>query len=496
MLSLEVVDQDSREKIDTWFAKLGFPFLSGLRDDRRNELSGVAPFALLLLESLLLSLRSDRALGLNILLALCSPVFSVVVFIAYLLLSNGKPRWLGVLILVAIPALPAIVFQQNLLLFVLAAFFNWSVYLVARLLFAGVQFLPLLRWASGETLSQTPHLVGVVTRALPVLFIGMVILFFTAEIWQAVHRLNDLSFFVPPSAMLLVAVATQAVHLDRIVREYWEKAQESGWSNAETAMQAVSARFPELETILPMAVPQGERRNPPLQPLVKANVILLLFYAQNLQVIVICAALTLFLLIFGAFSLTLETQAGFVGATDVSQLSLIYSGTLLGFDVDLTVSLAKVALFLAAITYLSFVLYASSDDRYVEKFMKHIDVRIQQAVLVRRMFDCVYWRPRIVRYSGKALQVRFCIPAGVDAASAVLVWAKSKDGSSGRAPMTTRGGVLETELVMEAGETCSYHYEVLLADEWLSRRDYAVDSAIKGADDVEQSVLVVSLSDR
>jgi hypothetical protein len=331
----------------------------------------------------------------------------------------------------------------------------------------------------------------VVSRAMPILLTAMILFFFTAEIWQMARGLDGRFVLLAPGALFLLGLLAQGVHLARLVAGYCRPLDADGWARGEEKLKDLAKDRPELGLLRELAVPREERMSPAMPGRIKLNVFLLLAFAQNLQLLVICTSLVLFILLFGVLALPLETQAAFAGATGESPLTKIHAQEFLGREIVLTNALLEVALFLAVFAYLSFVLYAAHSETYMRDFLPHIEARIQSAVLVRRFYECIFWRPRVGQRSRSEVQVNFFIPGGVRAEKARLIWGSPDGSRAGDLAMAKDGEIFRARLRASRGESLRYHY---VLDEDRRKRDWDVDEVITDSAGVEESLLTVAHS--
>ncbi|WP_448623462.1 hypothetical protein [Geodermatophilus sp. URMC 64] len=445
--------------------------------------------ALLMVEGVILGLREDQAGALAIIAPLTGPALLVGTIFCLAFWRNPR-RSVVLWLTLTLPALPALLYGVDVVGFVAALSLNLALFALFGLLEARIKVLPLLRWALGESLGQVPHLVGVVARAMPILLTAMILFFFTAEIWQMSRGLDGRFTFLAPGALFLLGLLAQGVHLARLVANYCQPLDAEGWAREEEKLKDLAQDRPELGPLQELAVPREERASRKMPGRIKLNIFLLLVFAQNLQLLATCTSLVFFILLFGVLALPLDTQAAFAGATSESPLTEIYVQEFLGREIILTNALLEVALFLAVFAYLSFVLYAAHSDTYMHDFLPHIDARIKSAVLVRRFYECIFWRPRMRPWSRSEVQLDFLIPDGVIAEKASLVWA-TPDGRGGTVDMVNDGKTLRTRLRESLGGTLIYHYVV---DEDRSRRDWEVDEVITESAGVEKSLLKIGHS--
>ena len=199
----------------------------------------------------------------------------------------------------------------------------------------GFGLTSILRWTLGRLLGQLRASLELFARAIPLLMIFAVVLFLTAEMWEVFSDLPTASFV--GLALLFVLLGTSFL-VARIPREVKSIEREAG---AEA---------------------------PPLDSSERANVGLVMFVSQALQVLSVAVAVGAFFAAVGVLVIDREqTEAWIGGSADV-----LVELTLFDHEAVLTAELLRVAAAIAAFTGLYFAISMLTDDVYRREFLEEL----------------------------------------------------------------------------------------------------------------------------
>ncbi len=230
------------------------------------------------------------------------------------------------------------------------------VLLGAVYLFVGYGMLSILWWAGARLFSDLAASFGLLVRALPMLMIFSLVLFFTTEMWQVFSTLA-VRLIVALSALLFALAA--AFMLARLPREVTALEREAG-------------------------------AGPPLSRKQRTNVGLVMFIAQALQVLIVTVAIGGFFVLLGVLAVPPATQAAWIGGpTD-----LWWGFELFGIHVELTEQLVLVAGGIAAFSGLYFAIAVLTDSTYREEFLSQITGEMRQTFRQRAEYLRVLQTPR------------------------------------------------------------------------------------------------------
>ncbi len=198
----------------------------------------------------------------------------------------------------------------------------------------GYGVLSILRWAGSRLFSDLASSFGLLVRALPMLMIFSLVLFFTTEMWQV---FSTLAVRLIVALSLLLFTLAAAFMLARIPREVTALEREAG-------------------------------TGPPLSRKQRTNVGLVMFVAQALQVLIVTVAIGAFFVLLGVLAVPPATQATWIGGP-----TELWAGfDLFGIRVELTEQLVLVAGGIAAFSGLYFAIAVLTDSIYREEFLSQV----------------------------------------------------------------------------------------------------------------------------
>ncbi|MFL5843270.1 MAG: hypothetical protein ACJ762_01170 [Solirubrobacteraceae bacterium] len=329
------------------FHRAGLPSFIGQRTATGDIWTRAVPvLALVFGGELLGAVDLDVAWWANVLLVLAG----VAILLASLALVNrlrgrpplARPETVGGLELgafVIVPALLPLALNQQWVSAVVTAAGN--LVLLAFLYGAiGYGLVSILRWAIRRLIGQLATSLSLLVRAISLLLLFNVVLFISTEMWQT---FADLEFWrVAGVAGLLLVVGT-AFGLVRMPREV-------GALEAEV---------------------QRDVGGPPLEPRQRANVALVLFVSQSLQVLTVTLAVWAFFIAFGLLTISDELIATWIGhAPHVYALGI-------------TTELLQVAGAIAALSGLYYAIAVQTDATYREEFLTEITDEMRGSFVAR-----------------------------------------------------------------------------------------------------------------
>lgn len=211
----------------------------------------------------------------------------------------------------------------------------------------GFGLVSIVSWSLRRLVSELSSSLALMVKAVPLLMIFSLILFFTPELWQVFARLDDLRL------TLLIGL-----------------------------FLALGGGF--LIARLPREVEQLERdtgsETPPLTRLQEFNIGLVLFVSQSVQILLVSFGVGLFFLLLGFLTLDTEILNRWIGAQSESMLTIG-----IGNDVViLTVEMLRVACALASFTGLYFTISILTDQLYRQEFMDRITDEMRHVFRLRR----------------------------------------------------------------------------------------------------------------
>lgn len=258
----------------------------------------------------------------------------------------GRPERVAFVI---VPALLPLIFGGQWRSALVTALFNllllWLIWVIV-----GYGVVSILRWTGSRLFAQLASSFGLLVRALPLMMIFSLVLFFTTEMWQVFTVLPARLQFVLFSVLVLLGSAFMAA---RIPREVDQLEKEAGGDG------------------------------PPLSKKQRANLGLVMFIAQALQVLIVTLAIFAFFVLLGVLAVPEATQAVWLGHPPTP---VWLSFNLLGTEVVLTQQLVLVSGAIAAFSGLYFAIAVLTDGTYREEFLTQITDQMRATFQLRRSY--------------------------------------------------------------------------------------------------------------
>ena len=255
--------------------------------------------------------------------------------------SVGRAELAGFVLL---PAVLPVIFSEQVTSAVVTVFVNL---VLLGLIYVGVGLaLPsMLRWALGRLGTQLAATVTLLTRAIPLLLVFALVLFVNTEAWQAFSSMPG-NFYAMVGGLF---VGLGSVFL--------------------------IARLPREVADLERDVGTG----PPLRPRQRANVGLVMFVSQALQVLVVSMAVFGFFVAFGALAIGPEVRESWIGSTGNELMKV----TLWGDTATVTTELLRVSGGIAAVSGLYYAIAVLTDATYREEFLEEITSEMKSTFKAR-----------------------------------------------------------------------------------------------------------------
>jgi hypothetical protein len=233
--------------------------------------------------------------------------------------------------------------------------------------------VPLLGWASGFTVRQIGSVIGLFGRSMPLLLLFTVGLFINTEMWQVAATLDGWLFWATGTFFVAVGVLFLLLRLPpelaRIIDEV----------DAEDPVERCAG---SPVAALADAIDPGEQV--PLSGRQRGNLLLVLFFSQAVQVLLVSVAIAVFFLLFGVVAIRPETIGAWLGdAVDPGHLVTWHVG---GQEIVVTRALVHVAGFLGFLSGFYFTVYVITDGTYREQFFTEIAEEVRESLAVRRVY--------------------------------------------------------------------------------------------------------------
>lgn len=232
--------------------------------------------------------------------------------------------------------------------------------------------VPLLGWASGFTVRQIGSVIGLFGRSMPLLLLFTVGLFINTEMWQVAATLDGWLFWATGTFFVAVGVLFLLLRLPpelaRIIDEV----------DAEDPVERCAG---SPVAALADAIDPGEQV--PLSGRQRGNLLLVLFFSQAVQVLLVSLAISVFFFVFGLFAIRPEVIAAWLGDIGSDTLATWH---FFGREIELTRALIHVAGFIGALSGFYFTVYVITDSTYREEFFTEIVADVRQSLAVRNVY--------------------------------------------------------------------------------------------------------------
>jgi hypothetical protein len=242
----------------------------------------------------------------------------------------GKTELAGFVLL---PALLPLIFGGQLT--------SAAVTIVANLALLGVIYavfvyglLAILRWVLGRLAGQVASSLGLLAKAVPLLAIFALLSFTTEEVWDIFGLMSDVAYVAVLALFFVLGSAFLTVRVPRETRRL-ERAAGTG---------------------------------PPLGRAQRANVGLVLFVSQAVQVLFVSLTIGLFFAVFGMLAIDAAVRFEWMGTEGTELLAV----TIAGEPFQLTEELLRVAGGLAAFSGFYFAVAMLTDSTYREEFLTEL----------------------------------------------------------------------------------------------------------------------------
>jgi hypothetical protein len=344
---------ERRRELERGFHKAGLPlFIDGYTASTRVFNRVVPLLTLVFAGELLGALNLDWS-PLGNVAAVAGAIALVVVVIGCINLSRGfpfftRPRTIGAVeltLFILLPAVIPLIFGGPWRSAVVTAGANALLIGVIYATF-GYGLPSILRWTAMRLFGQLRASLTLLTRAIPLLMIFSVVLFFTTEMWQVFAEASTFSLVAMGVLFVGLGVLFLAV---RVPREVTSLAREAG---AESS---------------------------PLDTRQRVNVGLVLFVSQALQIFFVSLAIGAFFVILGVLFVDAGLTAEWTGETP----NVLVHLHLFGEDQVITSELLRVSGAIAAFTGLYFAISMLTDDVYRREFLDELTDEMRQSFMAR-----------------------------------------------------------------------------------------------------------------
>ncbi len=231
----------------------------------------------------------------------------------------------------------------------------------------------LARWALDHFAQQLRTVSGVLMRALPLLLLIVVVVFYTTEPWQIAHTLKGPVLLLGGLVFVLLAIVFAAI---RAPAQIGELVTADGWPDIRAHVVETPA------VALAASIPDDAPEPPPLSRAERRNARMVVVVSEGTLVTIVSGSLFLFFVLLGLLTVPPALAHTWIGgAPDV-----LFSFELLGQRLGLTAELLKVSGFLAAFAALQFTVSLLSDGTYQDEFLSNLRATLRTAFAVRAVY--------------------------------------------------------------------------------------------------------------
>ncbi|MEX2256428.1 MAG: hypothetical protein WEC34_13385 [Acidimicrobiia bacterium] len=230
----------------------------------------------------------------------------------------------------------------------------------------------LARWTLEHFASRLRTVSGVLLRALPLLLIVVVLVFFTTETWQLAHELRWPVLLLGAGLFIGLGLVFAVM---RAPDQIGEVESDVDWTTTR-----------ELVAETPAAVlATGRSRTstpPPLSRSERRNVRMVVVVSEATLVAIVSVALFLFFIVLGLVTVPPTLATDWIGRPP----DVLFTFDLFGQRMGMTTELIKVAGFVASFAALQFTVSLLSDRAYEDEFLSGLRADLRQAFAVRAVY--------------------------------------------------------------------------------------------------------------
>jgi hypothetical protein len=245
---------------------------------------------------------------------------------------------------------------------------------------AYLRFRSIMAWAVSQTFGSLSWLFPLITRALPLLLLFMTFLFINTEVWQVASALDRGYLWLTVMMFAAIAVVFLLVRLPEEVREVSERARGEQLAAicTGTPVEAAAAELARSESAPSESAPFEPSDD--MSRLRQVNLVLVLLFAQALQVLLLSMSVFVFFIVFGLVAIKDSVVRTWLGDPSAPH-------PLPTLDwLPVSNELFQVSAFLAAFSGLYFTVYAVTDENYRREFFSDIAQELETAVGVQRVY--------------------------------------------------------------------------------------------------------------
>ena len=232
--------------------------------------------------------------------------------------------------------------------------------------------VPMTTWALSHGIQRLRTVTGLLVRALPLVFLIVIVVFVNTEAWQVASELHWPVLLVVAALFFLVgalfAVIRVAGQIGEVEADTWPE------------RRALAASTPAAPLVDDLPDEPGEP--PPLSNHEWRNVQLVVLVSEGILVVIVGAAMFAFFVVLGVLAITPAVIQSWIG----HRPDVLFSFDLFGEHLVLSSELLKVCGFLAAFSALQFTVSLVSSGEQQEEFLHQLRDELREALAVRAVY--------------------------------------------------------------------------------------------------------------
>lgn len=238
---------------------------------------------------------------------------------------------------------------------------------------------PMTRWAVGHGARQIRAVSGLIVRALPLLLLVVIVVFYTVEPFQIARELPWPLIGLAVGLFFLVGLLFAVI---RVPRQVDELSEHESWPTLRARAKQTPAA-PLLASIgpRPPAVPRLSRKE-------WMNVGLVVLASEAILIVLVGSAMFAFLVVLGVLTIPADLARFWIGAKP----DVLLSFSLFDTRLVVTTELLKASTFLAGFSALQFTVSLLSDGTYQEEFLHQLRESLRESLAGRAVYLTVMIR--------------------------------------------------------------------------------------------------------
>ena len=373
------VDPEAVRATERWFVSRGLPHFVYRFRSSRDVWVAVVPIVLLLFVIEIVVLAPNEEYP--VLGSIAAVVGGIAALAAIWMVANrlrgrswlARPDRIGpveVLLFVLGPALIPLAFGGQWRSAAITAGVNFLVLALAYLE-RRYAVVSLARWTLVHLADRVRSISGVILRALPLLLIVVVLVFYTAEAWQLAARLRWPVLLVGAALFIALGLVFAVIRAPDQIGEVEQDIDPSTIRDLVTDTPCAS-----------LAVGRGSYSSPPLSKSERRNVRMVVVVSEGTLVAIVAGAMFCFFLVLGLITVPPPLATEWIGHPP----DVLFTFDLFGQEMGLTTELVKVAGFVASFSALQFTVSLLSDRSYEGEFLQGLRADLRQAFAVRAVY--------------------------------------------------------------------------------------------------------------